>query len=98
MRLVLAHATQAGAGPYRLLEEENHEIAWANDFLHAQHLRQLSPRSPRAMPMTCFTSRADQLARTVRSLKGRQRSQPMSSAGIRSLFRAAAFPLPNHIG
>ena len=26
----------------------DHEIAWANDFLDAQHLRQLSPRSLRA--------------------------------------------------
>ena len=50
MRLVLTHppATQAGACPYRLLDEENHEIAWVNDFLDAQHLRQLSPRSLRA--------------------------------------------------
>ena len=49
MRLVLAHqpATQAGACPYRLLDEENREIAWVNDFLDAQHLRQLSPRSLR---------------------------------------------------
>jgi hypothetical protein len=50
MRLVLAHqrVTPAGACPYRLLDEENHEIAWINDFLDAQHLRQLSPRSLRA--------------------------------------------------
>ena len=47
MTLVLTHppATQAGVCPYRLLDEENHEIAWVNDFLDAQHLRQLSPRS-----------------------------------------------------
>jgi site-specific recombinase XerD len=49
MRLVLTHpATQAGASPYRVLDEENNEIAWVNDFLDAQHLRQLSPRSLRA--------------------------------------------------
>jgi hypothetical protein len=50
MRLVLTYqpATQAGACPYRLLDEKNHEIAWVNDFLDAQHLRQLSPRSLRA--------------------------------------------------
>jgi hypothetical protein len=50
MRLLVTHppASQAGACPYRLLDEENHEIAWGNDFLDAQHLRQLSPRSVRA--------------------------------------------------
>jgi integrase/recombinase XerD len=50
MSLVLVHqpTTQAGACPYRLLDGENHEIAWANDFLDAQHMRQLSPRSLRA--------------------------------------------------
>src|SRR6266851_6538206 len=50
MRLVLTHqpAAQAGACPYRLLDAENHEIAWVNDFLDAQHVRQLSPRSLRA--------------------------------------------------
>jgi len=50
MRLVLAHqpATQAGACPYRLLDEEGHQIAWVNDFLDAQNARQLSPRSLRA--------------------------------------------------
>src|SRR3954468_13439095 len=50
MKLVLAYqpATQAGACPYRLLDEEDREISWVKDFLHAQHLRQLSPRSLRA--------------------------------------------------
>ncbi len=50
MRLVLAHqrVIPSGACPYRLLDEENREITWVNDFLDAQHLRQLSPRSLRA--------------------------------------------------
>jgi integrase/recombinase XerD len=47
MKLALAHLS-APACPYRLLDDANHEIAWANDFLDAQHLRQLSPRSLRA--------------------------------------------------
>lgn len=50
MKLVLTYqpAPQAGACPYRLRDEAGREIAWANDFLDAQHLRQLSPRSLRA--------------------------------------------------
>jgi integrase/recombinase XerD len=50
MKLILAHrsAVNPSACPYRLLDEEGHEIAWGNDFLDAQHLRQLSPRSLRA--------------------------------------------------
>ncbi|HEY6290658.1 MAG TPA: site-specific integrase [Terriglobia bacterium] len=50
MKLTLAYqsATPAGTCPYRLLDEQGHEIAWVNDFLDAQHLRQLSPRSRRA--------------------------------------------------
>src|SRR5450631_2474885 len=50
MKLVLTHrlVNQAGVCPFRLLDEQGHEIAWANDFLDAQHIRQLSPRSLRA--------------------------------------------------
>ena len=50
MKLSLAHssATQSGTCPYRVLDEQSHEIAWVNDFLDAQHIRQLSPRSLRA--------------------------------------------------
>ena len=47
MKLALVHLS-AAACPYRLLDDADHEIAWANDFLDAQHLRQLSPRSLRA--------------------------------------------------
>ena len=47
MKLALVHLPTA-ASPYRLLDDADHEIAWANDFLDAQHLRQLSPRSLRA--------------------------------------------------
>ena len=47
MRLALVHQS-AAACPYRLFDDADHEIAWANDFLDAQHLRQLSPRSLRA--------------------------------------------------
>src|ERR1039458_6268615 len=50
MKLIMAPptATQAGACPYRVLDEQDHEVAWVNDFLDAQHTRQLSPRSLRA--------------------------------------------------
>ena len=36
------------ASPYRLLDEQSHQIDWANSFLDAQHLRRLSLRSLRA--------------------------------------------------
>ena len=36
------------ASPYRLLDERGQEVAWANTFLDAQRLRQLSLRSLRA--------------------------------------------------
>jgi integrase/recombinase XerD len=38
----------ASASPYRLLDERGEEIAWVNDFLDAQCIRQLSLRSLRA--------------------------------------------------
>ena len=38
----------ASASPYRLLDEQDQRIAWANAFLDGQHLRQLSLRSLRA--------------------------------------------------
>lgn len=50
MKLILALsvASPAGACPYRLVDPQGNSIAWANDFLDAQHARQLSPRSVRA--------------------------------------------------
>ena len=47
MKLALVHLS-ATACPYRLLDDANDEIPWANDFLDAQHMRRLSPRSLRA--------------------------------------------------
>jgi len=38
---------RAGASPYRLRDEDGRELDWANAFLDAQCLRQLSPRSLR---------------------------------------------------
>ena len=38
----------ASVCPYRLLDEQGQELAWANAFLDAQRVRQLSPRSLRA--------------------------------------------------
>jgi len=37
----------ASASPYRVCDEKGGEVVWANAFLDAQHLRQLSPRSLR---------------------------------------------------
>src|SRR3954464_2453717 len=48
LTLVYQPSAPASASPYRLLNEEGRGIAWANAFLDAQHLRQLSPRSLRA--------------------------------------------------
>ena len=46
--LVYRPTVLASASPYRLLEEQGQEIAWANAFLDAQRIRQLSLRSLRA--------------------------------------------------
>ncbi len=50
MKLFLVHrpTVLASVSPYRLLDEQGQEIAWANAFLDAQRIRQLSPRSLRA--------------------------------------------------
>ena len=50
MKLFLVHrpTVLASASPYRLLDEQGQEIAWANAFLDAQRIRQLSLRSLRA--------------------------------------------------
>src|SRR5450759_4704474 len=50
MNLSLVHqpSATASASPYRLLDEQGQEVAWANAFLDAQRVRQLSPRSLRA--------------------------------------------------
>lgn len=50
MKLSLIHqpVTPASASPYRLVDLQGQEITWANEFLDAQRLRQLSPRSLRA--------------------------------------------------
>ncbi|GDY24036.1 hypothetical protein LBMAG56_53830 [Verrucomicrobiota bacterium] len=50
MKITLFHRPSgpASASPYRLLDEQEREVAWANAFLDAQCIRQLSPRSLRA--------------------------------------------------
>jgi site-specific recombinase XerD len=50
MKLVLSHrlTAEANACPYHVVDEQGQETAWANDFLDAQRMRQLSPRSLRA--------------------------------------------------
>ena len=46
--LIQQPAIPASAYPYRLVDDQEHEITWANDFLDAQRIRQLSLRSLRA--------------------------------------------------
>jgi Phage integrase, N-terminal SAM-like domain len=46
--VVAKNSLPASASPYRLLDHRGHEVAWANQFLDAQKLRQLSLRSLRA--------------------------------------------------
>jgi site-specific recombinase XerD len=50
MKLSLLHrpAAPASASPYRLVDHLGQEVTWANDFLDAQRIRQLSLRSLRA--------------------------------------------------
>jgi integrase/recombinase XerD len=50
MQLTLVHRpwVPASASPYRLLDQQGQELAWANTFLDAQRIRQLSLRSLRA--------------------------------------------------
>jgi integrase/recombinase XerD len=46
--VVAKNSVPASASPYRLLDDRGHEVLWANEFLDAQRLRQLSVRSLRA--------------------------------------------------
>jgi site-specific recombinase XerD len=48
LRLVFLNPPPAGASPYRLVDAQNREVNWANQFLDAQRVRQLSLRSLRA--------------------------------------------------
>jgi integrase/recombinase XerD len=48
LSLLYRPSVPASACPYRLLDEQGQEIAWANTFLDAQRVRQLSLRSLRA--------------------------------------------------
>jgi len=47
-RLILRNSSPPSVSPYRLLDEQDRELAWANAFLDAQRVRQLSLRSLRA--------------------------------------------------
>lgn len=47
-RLVTQNSLPASASPHRLLDHRGQDVGWANQFLDAQQLRQLSPRSLRA--------------------------------------------------
>jgi len=48
LTLVERASVPPSASPYRLLDEQGQEVAWANAFLDAQRIRQLSLRSLRA--------------------------------------------------
>ena len=48
LTLVERPSVPPSASPYRLLDERGQEVAWANAFLDAQRIRQLSLRSLRA--------------------------------------------------
>ena len=50
MKLFLVHrpTVLASVSPYRVLDDQGQEIAWANAFLDGQRIRQLSLRSLRA--------------------------------------------------
>ena len=48
LTLVDRPSVPPSASPYRLLDEQGQEVAWANTFLDAQRMRQLSLRSLRA--------------------------------------------------
>src|SRR4029453_15587627 len=50
MKLFLRYqpAIPASASPYRLVDDQEQEVTWANAFLDAQRIRQLSLRSLRA--------------------------------------------------
>jgi integrase/recombinase XerD len=48
LRLVYRVSAPAGISPYWIVDHQEHEIRWINDFLDAQHLRNLSPRSVRS--------------------------------------------------
>ena len=48
VRLISHPSSLPSASPYRLVDARNRELAWANTFLDAQRMRQLSLRSLRA--------------------------------------------------
>jgi site-specific recombinase XerD len=48
LRLVYRVSSPAGISPYRIVDHQDREIRWINDFLDAQHIRSLSPRSVRS--------------------------------------------------
>ena len=48
LRLVCQPSVPASASPFRLLDDRDQEVTWANAFLDAQRIRQLSLRSLRA--------------------------------------------------
>jgi integrase/recombinase XerD len=47
-QLVFQHSGPGSASPYRLLDSQDREVTWVNEFLDLQHIRGLSPRSVRA--------------------------------------------------
>ena len=48
LRLVFRGSSRAGVCAYRLLDDQDRELKWVNEFLDYQHVRGLSPRSLRA--------------------------------------------------
>jgi len=67
VHLVVKNSLPASASPYRLLDDRGSEVAWANQFLDAQKVRQLSLRSLRALSSIASATRTTIVCRTSKT-------------------------------
>lgn len=93
-RLVAQNSLPASASPYRLLDDRGQEVGWANQFLDAQQLRQLSPRSLRAYAYDLLHL-ARWLEATQNSLA--QLNQPLLFDYVRAQLEQQPKPTPQTI-
>ena len=100
-RVVTKNSVTVSASPYRLLHRER-EVTWANDFLDAQRLRQLSLRSLRAYAFDLlhaarwFQTKRHSLARLNQSLLLQYVHDQLQHSLFGSRLRPRSPPVEDH--
>ena len=80
MKVLFQTSLPQSASPYRLIDNGNQAVHWANDYLDAQKMRGLSLCTLRATPTISYTSHVGFKLRRLNSGASTSRCSSITSA------------------